>query len=183
MKKKTAIITILYVVLCIAVCWGALQYVEKKDERLREEAKEKLDNFVKRHSKIVNVVYSGKKVNYEKAEIPEYNDYWWEDIGRVYKLTSQYKGWCLRIMEFHRGGLKVYKLYPYMVGYKYNFYDGYNSPSVQTAVDDAYKSDVRFRKKDFVSFLNIYLTEYGKLKSKRENEGEASDIRMDFYKG
>lgn len=51
------------------------------------------------------------------------------------------------------------------------------------AVDDAYKSDVRFRKKDFVSFLNIYLTEYGKLKSKRENEGEASDIRMDFYKG
>ena len=138
MKKKTAIITILYVVLCIAVCWGALQYVEKKDERLREEAKEKLDNFVKRHSKIVNVVYSGKKVNYEKAEIPEYNDYWWEDIGRVYKLTSQYKGWCLRIMEFHRGGLKVYKLYPYMVGYKYNFYDGYNSPSVQTAVDDAY---------------------------------------------
>ena len=51
------------------------------------------------------------------------------------------------------------------------------------AVDDAYKSDMRFRKKDFIGFLNIYLTEYGKLKSKRENEGEASDIRMDFYKG
>lgn len=51
------------------------------------------------------------------------------------------------------------------------------------AVDDAYKSDVRFRKKDFVSFLNIYLTEYGKLSSKRENEGEDSRIRMDYYKG
>ena len=138
MKKKTTIITITYVVFCIAVCWGALQYVEKKDERLREEAKEKLDNFINGHSKIVNVVYSGKNVNYEKAEIPESNDYWWDDIDRLYELSPQSNGWCLRIMEFSKGGLDVYKLYPYMVGFIYTM-DWYNSPSIQTAVDEAYE--------------------------------------------
>lgn len=51
------------------------------------------------------------------------------------------------------------------------------------AIDDVYKYDQRFRKKNFIDFLNINLTDNTKfLKSRADTEGVKKYINMDFYK-
>lgn len=121
------------------------------------------------------------KVNFLDIEtLINLGDWTWDKLKLctlvwISKMTSQ------AISEL-RQVLKPYEL----ENLKHNFENRINNCGVAVAyaVDEVFKQkDIRFRKRNFVDFLNIYLTEPAQIKSKRESEGREIRMRMDFYKG
>ena len=71
--KRTTIIGIAfatYVVAMIGMFFGVEKYIESKDNRLRREMHDKIDELFQGRKQYVDVAYSGYKVGYEKVPIP-----------------------------------------------------------------------------------------------------------------
>ena len=68
--KRTTIIGIAfatYVVAMIGMFFGVEKYIESKDNRLRREMHDKIDELFQGRKQYVDVAYSGYKVGYEKV--------------------------------------------------------------------------------------------------------------------
>lgn len=181
MKYKTiiSICIISYIVLGFGIFYGAKLITDKKDDRLRKEAYSNLHAFFDKQDKFVKIAYSGKKVSYERTEVPEVEDsyslfidrdkqqYEWKqdygDIYKMYKLKPKYEsdyewtGFRFDIIESWPGwGVCVYQVYPYMIGYRRQSESYMYSymPSIQTAIDEAFdfwSSDDKSSYKEFIS--------------------------------
>lgn len=71
--KRTTIITIAFVAYLAAMTgmfFGVKKYIESKDNRLRSDIHEKIDELFQGRKQYVDVAYSGYKVGYEKVPIP-----------------------------------------------------------------------------------------------------------------
>ena len=69
-KRILWIVVILYVASMVAAYFITKSIVEKKDNRLRVEAYDNLQEFFSQQSRFINIGYSGKKVAYEEIPIP-----------------------------------------------------------------------------------------------------------------
>lgn len=72
MKRNTIItITIIaYLVALLGMFFGVDQYVKSKDQRLKAEMHNKIDEIFAGRNQYVDVAYSGYKVGYERVQIP-----------------------------------------------------------------------------------------------------------------
>ena len=73
MKRGTIIsLTIVaYIVAMIAMFFGVQKYIKNKDNRLRNEIHDKIDEIFEHQSQFIDVAYSGYKVGSEKISIPK----------------------------------------------------------------------------------------------------------------
>ena len=73
MKRGTIlrVAFIVYIVAMIGMFIGVDQYVKAKDQRLRTEIHEKIDEIFAGRKQYVDISYSGYKVGYERVSIPE----------------------------------------------------------------------------------------------------------------
>ena len=182
-KKLTLIVFAAYLIALVLVFFGSKMYVNKKADRLHSEAIENLDKFFSKQVKFINIAFSGEKVAYEQISIPKFipkysfqkntdKVEWEENYGDIFKLcklkpkyTSDYSwdsdykwsGWKFNIIE--KNGYDEfceYQVFPYQVGFikqdepwMYNYI-----PSVQDAIDNAYKFHSENPKSSYVNFIS-----------------------------
>ena len=72
MKRKLVIpITfIVYLIAMIVMFFGVQKYIKNKDNRLRVEIHDKIDDIFAHQEQFVDIAYSGYNVGYEKIGIP-----------------------------------------------------------------------------------------------------------------
>lgn len=169
MKRTSQMkITVVAYILAIATMFfGVNEYIDKKDDRLREDIHNKIRNIFNGR-RFIDIAYSGYKVEYENISIPpkpkelekllgnSYSkgiDEWkdrYGDLNRLYRIggrsgLNDYKdGWNLIVLEYDYDGVYKTWLFPYAVGYKKQEYSWFYNymPSVKDAVYEDRKSVV-----------------------------------------
>lgn len=165
--KVIRVIIIAYVVAMSTMFFGVHEYIKSKDNRLRNEIHDKIDEIFAHQDQFIDIAYSGYKVGSEKISIPkkpdnkislgDYHrhlmDEWKDNYGDLYKMyrvfykssdwSSPYNyedGWNLVILKHDWEGVYMEWIFPYAVGFKKQDYEWEYSymPSVKTAVEDAF---------------------------------------------
>lgn len=170
MKRGTIIrvIIIAYVLAMGTMFLGVHEYIKIKDNRLRNEIHDKIDEIFTHQDQFIDIAYSGYKVGSEKISIPkkpdskinlgDYHrhlmDEWKDNYGDLYKMyrvfyarsdwSSPYNyedGWNLVVLKHDRDGVYMEWIFPYAVGFKKQDYEwGYSyMPSVEAAVENAFE--------------------------------------------
>lgn len=165
MKRGTIIsLTIVaYIIAMIAMFFGVHEHIKNKDNRLRNEIHDMIDEIFKHQDRFVDIAYSGHKVKNEKTTIPpkpriltllddDRMDKWEENFGDLYKLHrvfynrsdwshSYNDGWNLVIISHDYEGVYEERFFPCAVGYKKQTSQWEYSylPSVQTAVEHSFE--------------------------------------------
>ena len=146
-KKIIALALVAYLVAMVAMFFGVNSYITSKDNRLRNEIYNKIDEIFASRNQYVDVAYSGYKVGYKKVSIPAkpkpkcfgkiFDDMNKEDLNNWNKnygnLTKMYRihykssdwsgpheyedGWNLCILEHDYEGVYQTWIFPYAVGY------------------------------------------------------------------
>ena len=70
-KNKIWIALIVYLTAMMAMVGGVVYYIELKQERLRKEITEKFDDIFGGRTKIVDILYSGLRVEYSEKHFPD----------------------------------------------------------------------------------------------------------------
>ena len=163
MKRGTLIIItiITYLIVMVAMFLGVQKHIEEKNSRLFGDIHDKVSAIFDGKNQLIDVAYSGYKVNSEKINIPKkpekYSlklDDWKEYYGDLYKMYRvHYKrsdwrssfscedGWNLVTLKYDGEGVYQQWIFPYAVGFKKQEYDWAYSyaPSVEGAVDEAFE--------------------------------------------
>ena len=177
-SSKIAIAIAAYMLLMAGSYFGIKKIVDAKDDRLRQEAYQAFDRYFARQNKFVKIAFSGKKVAYERIDVPKYTatgifdsnqrrEKWNEDYGdlyRMYKLVPKYtsenswdsdrqwSGWMFNVIEkISYDAFQFYQLYPYEVGFiKQSDSWMYDyMPSVQEAVNGSFEFQSSNDKSDY----------------------------------
>ena len=69
-KKKIGIALIVYIIAMMAMAGGVVYYIELKQKRLSKEISEKFDDLFGGRTKIVDILYSGVRVEYSEINFP-----------------------------------------------------------------------------------------------------------------
>lgn len=179
-NNKITITIACYLISIIGLYTSAKFFINNKDERLRREAHENLDNFFAKQKMFINVEYSGKKVAYKQIKIPKFTESiynanidkeeWGDLYGDKYKLyqlipkyksenawnnDNEWSGWLLSVIEEDAYGFSEYLVYPYQVGYKKqenSFFYNYE-PSVQQSIDNSFEFHTENKKSSYINYI------------------------------
>lgn len=190
MKRKLVIpITfIVYLIAMIVMFFGVQEYIKNKDNRLRVEIHDKIDDIFAHQEQFVDIAYSGYNVGYEKIGIPRKP----QQVGRQDEKTKGLLGdlYKQRQNDWKENYGDLYKMY--RVFYKrsdwagpFDYEDGWNLVIIKHDYEGVYVNwffpyAVGYKKQD-------YQWEYSYLPSVESAVNETfefftSNPKSQFYK-
>lgn len=190
MKIRTIIILTIvgYIIALVAIFFGVQEYITNKDNRLRKDIHDKIDEIFAHQNRFVDVAYSGYKVGSERIDIPKKPKKTGQQNEEIKKLIGDFDKKKLKEWQDYYGDL--YKMY--RVFYKrsdwedrYDYEDGWNLVIMEHDRDGVYQQwifpyAVGYKKQD-------YQWEYSYLPSIKSAVYEAFDFyiknsKSEFYK-
>lgn len=162
--NKLHLSILIYIIACIVLIFSARSCINSKDNRLKAEATENLDNFFSEHEKLVTTEYSDENASYKSTPSSEYYNIAsgeegfskWVDLYGLYILTGEQGkyGWALNIFEKLDEGFSLSQIHPSLVGFKRDYYSMVRPHSVKGAVNRFYKFYTADDKSEYSKYVN-----------------------------